>query len=289
VGTGGATYAFLSQDEPATPCQMRLLTALPSRAVSATWGKLNDVELPVWLRVRIFLLWTWMYGCNLDEMRDPLESYKNLGEFFTRHLKADARPMGEGMVSPVDGRVLVFGEVKGSQVEQIKGLTYELESLLGDTRLHLKVKNKNEALGQPDKKLYHVVIYLAPGDYHGIHSPVDLTITHRRHFPGHLFPVAPTMVNLIKGLFALNERVALLGKWEHGFFSLIPVGATNVGTISLSIEEGFRTNIATHKVGKGDGTQSFYERIYQPSVTLAKGHEVLGCLLQIGVDCGLDL
>jgi len=63
-------------------------------------------------------------------------------------------------------------------------LTYELESLLGDTRLHLKVKNKNEALGQPDKKLYHVVIYLAPGDYHGIHSPVDLTITHRRHFPG---------------------------------------------------------------------------------------------------------
>lgn len=54
---------------------------------------------------------------------------------------------------------------------------------------------------------------------------------------GHLFPVAPTMVNLIKGLFALNERVALLGKWEHGFFSLIPVGATNVGTISLSIEE----------------------------------------------------
>ncbi len=45
------------------------------------------------------------------------------------------------------------------------------------------------------------------------------------------------MVNLIKGLFALNERVALLGKWEHGFYSLIPVGATNVGSIALTIEE----------------------------------------------------
>ncbi len=45
------------------------------------------------------------------------------------------------------------------------------------------------------------------------------------------------MVNLIKGLFALNERVALLGKWEHGFYSLIAVGATNVGSIALTIEE----------------------------------------------------
>jgi phosphatidylserine decarboxylase len=29
--------------------------------------------------------------------------------------------MGDGMVSPVDGRVLIFGEIKDSQVEQIKG------------------------------------------------------------------------------------------------------------------------------------------------------------------------
>jgi phosphatidylserine decarboxylase len=46
------------------------------------------------------------------------------------------------------------------------------------------VQDKNEAQGRPDKKLYHVVIYLAPGDYHGIHTPVDMTVTHRRHFPG---------------------------------------------------------------------------------------------------------
>lgn len=274
VGIGVATFAFLNQSEPATPRQMRFLTAIPSRAISALWGKANDVELPLWLRTQLFLLWTWMYDCKLDEMRDPLESYKNLGEFFTRHLKEGVRPMGDGMVSPVDGRVLIFGEIKDAQVEQIKGLTYELESLLGDTKLHLKVQDKNEAQGRPDKKLYHVVIYLAPGDYHGIHTPVDMTVTHRRHFPGHLFPVAPTVVNLIKGLFALNERVALLGKWEHGFYSLIPVGATNVGSIALTIEEGFRTNLATHKVGRGDGNQNFYERIYAQPIKLAKGDEV---------------
>ncbi len=175
------------------------------------------------VRVVSCVRFQWMYDCKLDEMRDPLESYKNLGEFFTRHLKEGVRPMGDGMVSPVDGRVLIFGEIKDEQVEQIKGthapahtpphthdrtrtaahgltsflygtgLTYELESLLGDTKLHLKVQDKNEAQGRPDKKLYHVVIYLAPGDYHGIHTPVDMTVTHRRHFPGtyHLLARSP--------------------------------------------------------------------------------------------------
>ena len=37
----------------------------------------------------------------------------------------------------------------------------------------------------------------------------------------------PSMVNAFPGLFHVNERVAWLGKWRHGFFSLTAVGATN--------------------------------------------------------------
>lgn len=36
------------------------------------------------------------------------------------------------------------------------------------------------------------------------------------------FPVAPAMVRRLHGLFALNERVALLGTWRGGFFSITP-------------------------------------------------------------------
>jgi phosphatidylserine decarboxylase len=37
---------------------MRILTALPSRGLSALWGKVNDVELPLWFRTQLFQLWT---------------------------------------------------------------------------------------------------------------------------------------------------------------------------------------------------------------------------------------
>jgi phosphatidylserine decarboxylase len=28
----------------------------------------------------------------------------------------------------------------------------------------------------------------------------------------------------LSNLFVLNERVALLGRWRHGFFGMVPVG-----------------------------------------------------------------
>lgn len=54
---------------------------------------------------------------------------------------------------------------------------------------------------------------------------------------GYLYPVASWAVQMIKGLFAMNERVALVGEWEHGFFSYTPVGAYNVGTMTLNFEQ----------------------------------------------------
>ncbi len=39
------------------------------------------------------------------------------------------------------------------------------------------------------------------------------------------------------GLFALNERAVISGRWEHGYFSLTAVGAYNVGSIQLTIDQ----------------------------------------------------
>lgn len=80
------------------------------------------------------------------------------------------------------------------------------------------------------------MIYLAPGDYHRIHSPCDLKLTSRTHFPGDLFPVFPYLAQAIPALFSRNERVALEGTWRHGYFAMVPVGAYNVGSIRLAHE-----------------------------------------------------
>ncbi|OWB68493.1 hypothetical protein B5S33_g174 [[Candida] boidinii] len=91
-------------------------------------------------------------------------------------------------------------------------------------------------------KLFYAVIYLAPGDYHRFHSPTNWVSCLRRHFVGELFSVAPYFQRTFQNLFVLNERVALLGYWKHGFFSMTPVGATNVGSIKINFDKDLTTN-----------------------------------------------
>lgn len=200
---------------------------------------------PVWLRAPLYKAWTYVYDCKLDEMSFPLEEYRNLGEFFSRPLKDGVRSFvnkSGHLASPVDGAVAAIGVVDDSTsvptLEQIKGARYRLDEFLGD--LPSFYSDKHAA--SEGKKLFHCVIYLAPGDYHRIHSPVDWSVSERRHFPGNLFPVNKIAAKLIPSLFVENERVVLEGEWEHGYFSMTAVGATNVGSIALTSEPEFRTN-----------------------------------------------
>ena len=40
---------------------------------------------------------------------------------------------------------------------------------------------------------------------------------------------------MVQGLFVFNERIVLKGKWQHGFFAMTAIGATNVGSITINI------------------------------------------------------
>ena len=52
----------------------------------------------------------------------------------------------------------------------------------------------------------------------------------------------PSVTSSFPGLFHVNERVAWMGEWEHGFFSMTAVGATNVGSIRADFDPDLRTN-----------------------------------------------
>ena len=76
------------------PWQVHVAAALPLRSISRLWGAFNSLTIPTPLRPTGFKLYSWLFGCNLEEMKNPdLYAYKNLAEFFYRELKDGARPI----------------------------------------------------------------------------------------------------------------------------------------------------------------------------------------------------
>ncbi|KAK2983000.1 hypothetical protein RJ640_012875 [Escallonia rubra] len=197
------------------------LRFLPLRSISRFFGLLANVEYPIWLRPYVYRAWARAFHSNLEEAAMPLDQYTSLRAFFVRTLKEGSRPIDPDpfcLVSPVDGTVLRFGELKeaGALIEQVKGFSYSASSLLGarsllpmidaqdmqdegsgqdnDLRDEQKKswwrislaspKVRDPAPASPMKGLFYCVIYLKPGDYHRVHSPADWNILARRHFPG---------------------------------------------------------------------------------------------------------
>ncbi|RMD41064.1 hypothetical protein DV735_g4065, partial [Chaetothyriales sp. CBS 134920] len=294
--------------------QVSVMSTLPLKAISRLWGRFNELTIPYALRVPGFHLYGWLFGVNFDEIAEPdLHVFPNLASFFYRELKPGVRPIdptANALVSPADAQVINFGTVANGQVEQVKGMTYELDALLGrassPSRGHSAADAHKSAdathadqefaringisytlpelLSGPEQppmapardastaaspaseaqvsaelarpwwspfsatsptQLFYIVVYLAPGDYHRFHSPASWVATSRRHFAGELYSVSPYVQRLLPGLFTINERVVLLGRWKYGFFSFIPVGATNVGSIKINFDPELRTNSLT--------------------------------------------
>ena len=111
------------------------MSTLPLKAMSRIWGKFNELVIPYYLRVPGFKLYSWIFGVNLDEVEEPdLHVFPNLASFFYRTLKPGARPLDQDLhtlICPSDGKVLQFGQIQGNDIEQVKGMTYTIDALLG--------------------------------------------------------------------------------------------------------------------------------------------------------------
>lgn len=187
---------------------------------------------------------------------EDLRYYETFNKFFTRELKEGARKIVSPMdpttiTSPCDGRVLSFGEIDtmDSTIDCVKGRSYRLdEFMLGvrddeDKSIPALIKK----VAERGNKLFSMVIYLAPSDYHRFHSAAICNAEYRRHIAGYLDPVKPAYVNKHKDVFKNNERVNLFGDWTHGFFLTSFVGALNVGSIKLTFDPKLATNQANPK------------------------------------------
>jgi phosphatidylserine decarboxylase len=162
--------------------------------------------------------YVWLYGVNLSEaVRSELHEYTSLSDLFTRALKPSCRPIDpteNGLVSPVDGTVAYCGPSNNGQAPFLDGRPIDLSKLLGRP-----VSTDDDV----------VVLYLSPKDYHRVHSPIHGQIKRVVHIPGLRFPVFPSAVRAVTGLFENNERVAIDLETHNGPLTLTMVAAFGVG------------------------------------------------------------
>jgi phosphatidylserine decarboxylase len=193
------------------------LTLLAGR-VARTCGGAFTTRLIAWFVQR--------YQVNMAEAANPdMASYASFNDFFTRPLKAGARPLEHAdLICPVDGTISQFGPVEGQQIFQAKGHQYSCTALVGG----------DAALAAQYDSGHFATLYLSPRDYHRIHMPCDGRLTRMIYVPGDLFSVNPTTARGVPGLFARNERVVCVFERPNGLgpFVLVLVGATIVGSMA---------------------------------------------------------
>ncbi len=213
------------------------LRLVPRNAVSRLAGRVASLRLPPRLRRPVCRAFGRSVGVDFSEIRDPLDSFASLQEFFTRALRPGARPIDPGsdaLVAPCDGAWGAAGTVTNGTVLQLKGRPYSLAALLGDAEAASRFEGGRFA-----------TLYLSPRDYHRFHMPCAARVVAARYLPGTLWPVNQSGVENVDGLFAQNERIYARFSVDPpyaGVLGIVAVGATLVGKIRVAFDD-LTTNV----------------------------------------------
>jgi phosphatidylserine decarboxylase len=199
---------------------------LPHHALSRIAMWLTRIR---WRPFKNLLTALFMRGFKPDlsdaEVTDPF-AYADFNAFFTRALRAGARPLAGGagtVVSPVDGTMNLCGPIDENRLLQAKGHSYTLEALLAGAAPRWSPQFRDGSFA---------TIYLAPYNYHRIHMPTSGRLAGAWYVPGRLFSVNTVASRMVAGLFARNERLVLLFDGDSGPFAVVFVGALNVGSMA---------------------------------------------------------
>lgn len=222
--------------------------ALPHRALSRLvyWA-----TRWTWAPWKNFLIGRVLKAYDVDmsqaEQADPF-AYASFNAFFTRALKAGARPLpadAQAIACPADGRISKFGAIRDGRIFQAKGRDFSAAELLGD-----------EAAAAAYANGRFITVYLSPRDYHRVHAPLTGTLRETLHIPGRLFSVAPFAVEAVPRLFARNERLVCHFDGAHGPFVVVMVGAmlvSGVETVWSGVEIPPYASAVVHKHWRGKG------------------------------------
>ena len=237
-----------------------LLKLLPKNTLSRAVGAACRVRAPKPVMRAVIRAFVRKYGVDAAEAEQAVEEYPTFTEFFTRRLKPGSRPIAPGEllpISPVDGTVGEVGEIVETRLLQAKGKHYTLAELIGGPQA---AEDARQFAGGA-----FVTIYLAPYNYHRIHSPLPGRITGYVNMPGQLWPVNPVGVRNVEKLFCVNERLTTFLDSGRGPAAVVAVGATNVGRIRAVYDD---------VVTNAKRTRKPQRKIYPHPIPVEKGGEL---------------
>ncbi|EGR31450.1 phosphatidylserine decarboxylase, putative [Ichthyophthirius multifiliis] len=238
------------------------------RNLSRFSGFIAQLYIPKFMRGPLYSTYAKVYQVKQEDMILPYNEYKNFNEFFTRKVKPREINIDKRtIVSPADSKILNISEVNGNSNLLVKDIKYNLgEFLTGNKDVVMEgALFESFKLKNPKSKIYQVIFYLNPGDYHRYHSPANILIKKRNHIVGYLAPVKELYIQKNPRVYEENERVALFGEWDFGQFTQVYVGATNVGSMDINFDE-LKTN-RNFKV-------QYFQKVNIKSIFLPKGVEV---------------
>lgn len=170
------------------------------------------------------------YRIDVSELERPVASYQSFGEFFTRKLKASARPIDmapDVLISPADSRMLAY-RIEEELVVPVKGKEFSIMDLIAPPERAAPYLNG-----------WCLFFRLAPGDYHRfcyvdhcVQSPIGST-------EGVYRSVSPFSLARMKPVFTENHRQdCTLATESFGEIIHVDVGALFVGRIVQHHREG---------------------------------------------------
>jgi phosphatidylserine decarboxylase len=202
-----------------------LCNRIPRRSLSLFMGWFSKIENPL---ISQLSLATWQLFADDLRLHEAKKSrFSSLHDCFTRELRPGVRPLvadPEVLVSPCDGIIGEFGDIKGREVLQAKGFPYLLSELLGDA---------------DDAECYQggrfITLRLKPSMYHRFHAPCAARVSEVVYISGDTWNVNPIALKVIERLFCRNERavVKLTAVSTQEPIALVAVAAVLVASLHL--------------------------------------------------------
>jgi len=171
------------------------------------------------------------YKIREDELAGDWRGFPHFNAFFSRKLKAAARPVApeeNAAIFPADGRHLAIPDLAATDGIFVKGARFDLRALLGDDEI--ASRHAGGAM---------LISRLCPVDYHRFHFPCEGVPGDARLINGPLYSVNPIALRVRPSILWENKRFITRHETPRwGGVLLIEVGATCVGTVRQTYRPG---------------------------------------------------